>query len=278
MKLIQVSDLHLIDSSGKLYGSDPQQRLDQAIEDINHFHSDAELVVITGDLTHWGDAKSYAVLRQSLSQLSVDYRLMIGNHDNRDTFMECFPEVDVDSNGYVQSTAQTAHGTLVFLDTNEPGTHAGRLCDARIDWLESVFDNREPPYYVFMHHPPCEIGIEPMDRIRIVDEDAYTPVFMDNAHQIRHIFFGHIHRPLGGSWLDIPLSAVPSLNHQVALDFDRTGDNIDFSHEPPGYAVALIGDEHIVTHLRNFTYDAGVYPAAVNKSAAEERSYALGIA
>lgn len=276
MKLIHLSDLHLIGSNGTLYDNDPHERLNRAIADVNEHHRDADLVVITGDLTHWADRAAYEILKSSLKKMVVPYRLLIGNHDDRETFLQCFPETTVDPAGFVQSTIQTPEGTLVFLDTNEPGTDAGHLCAARIAWFDQILNDKTAPFFVFMHHPPCSIGLEPMDRIKIIDPDSYVPVFRSHAKNIKHIFFGHIHRPLSGSWLNIPLSAVPSLHHQVALDFTATGNSIDFSREKPGYAVILIESEQVVVHTHDFTYQLGTYSSTLDASSSDERPIALG--
>ncbi|MFQ5761252.1 MAG: hypothetical protein ACE5HM_09800 [Acidiferrobacterales bacterium] len=42
MKLIQISDLHIIAAGEKIYGLDPLQRLNACIADINIDQSDAE--------------------------------------------------------------------------------------------------------------------------------------------------------------------------------------------------------------------------------------------
>ncbi|MEM8803578.1 MAG: metallophosphoesterase, partial [Pseudomonadota bacterium] len=55
MKFIHLTDTHVV-GSGLLYGQDPAERLAEAVTSINAEHSDAEFVIVTGDMTHWGDA------------------------------------------------------------------------------------------------------------------------------------------------------------------------------------------------------------------------------
>jgi hypothetical protein len=57
MKLIHITDTQFVAPGLTLYGLDPRVRLEAAINDINTHHSDAELAVITGDLTHWGEVQ-----------------------------------------------------------------------------------------------------------------------------------------------------------------------------------------------------------------------------
>ena len=59
MKFIHLTDTHVI-GDGLLYGQDPAARLGAAVASINAEHGDAGFVVLTGDMTHWGDAVAYA--------------------------------------------------------------------------------------------------------------------------------------------------------------------------------------------------------------------------
>ncbi|MDB4170329.1 hypothetical protein N9747_10080 [Planktomarina sp.] len=59
MKFIHLTDTHVI-GDGLLYGQDPAARLGAAVASINAEHGDAGFVVLTGDMTHWGDAAAYA--------------------------------------------------------------------------------------------------------------------------------------------------------------------------------------------------------------------------
>jgi len=68
---------------------------------------------------------------------------------------------------------------------------------------------------------------------------------------VRHLFFGHVHRPISGSWHGVPFSTLRGTNHQVWLDFAAKGD-IPGSHEPPAYGVVLINHETVVVHSHDF--------------------------
>ena len=70
-------------------------------------------------------------------------------------------------------------------------------------------------------------------------------------HQIRHLFFGHLHRPIAGSWLGIPMSTVRSMNHQTAFSLED-GPSIPGSFEPPAYCVVLIEADRVVVHFHDF--------------------------
>ena len=117
MKIIQITDLHLVPKGRSLFENDPGVRLEACIADIAANHADADLCVITGDLAHHGEHGAYIRLREALEALPVPVRLVIGNHDARDEFLQVFPEEPTDADGFVQSFIDTDAGRLLVLDT-----------------------------------------------------------------------------------------------------------------------------------------------------------------
>lgn len=251
MKFIQVTDLHMIPEGGTLYGLDPAERLVACVADINAHHADAAFVIVTGDLAHAGDRRAYERLEKLLAPLPMPCHLLIGNHDDRATFKSCFPEAATTADGFVQFAFETDAGVVIALDTNEPGHHFGVLCEARLDWLaRAIARAGDRTIHLFMHHPPFAVGIQRMDRISLRDTDRFAAVVCGRPN-IRHLFFGHLHRPMGGSWRGIPFTNLPGINHQVALNF-VIEDVVPGSHEPPAYGVVFAQPDMTLVHMRNF--------------------------
>ncbi|WP_282609330.1 phosphodiesterase [Pelagibius sp. Alg239-R121] len=254
MKLIHLTDTHFVPRGETLYGGDPRAVLEAAVADINKHHSDADLVCITGDLTHWGETEAFESLAEVLSPLTPPVQLLLGNHDNRPVFTACFPDQKCDESGFVQSVRKTSQGHLIFLDTYLEGSHAGWFCDKRRVWLSEQLKGAEEagaPAFLFMHHPPFKIGLAPLDKISLQEPEAFAAVIAPYADRIRHLFFGHIHRPLSGSWKGIPVSSLRGMNHQCWFDLESE-DILSGSFEPPAYAVVLIADDTVVIHTHDF--------------------------
>ena len=83
MKIIQIKDTHLMPLGTELHDLNPSERLEACISRIKEFYVDAEMCIITGDLTDQGPRESYEDLREILQQLPMPFHPLIGNHDHR---------------------------------------------------------------------------------------------------------------------------------------------------------------------------------------------------
>jgi 3',5'-cyclic-AMP phosphodiesterase len=114
----------------------------------------------------------------------------------------------------VQQAFSTEAGRFVLLDTHEPGRADGTLCRRRLNWLDAELRaDQATPLFLFLHHPPFRVGLQRMDRIRLLD------TLRPHLPRVRHLFIGHLHRTVAGSWHGIPFSGVRGTSHQIALDF-----------------------------------------------------------
>ncbi|MGL3111893.1 metallophosphoesterase [Bradyrhizobium sp. BR 1432] len=174
MKIIQITDLHLVPPGDRLFDNDPGERLKTCLADVAKQHADAELCVITGDLAHHGEQSAYVRLREALKVLPMPVRLLMGNHDDRANFRSVFPEALVDEHGFVQSMLDTTAGRFLFLDTKRSDSHAGLYCEHRQAWLRARLEETQgKPVYLFMHHPPLSVHFPPADDIMLDDGAAF---------------------------------------------------------------------------------------------------------
>ena len=66
--------------------------------------------------------------------------------------------------------------------------HEGQLCDARLEWLkEQLIAAEDKPVFIFMHHPPSEIGVSYVDEISLIDSEKFVLV-LKYAKNLRHVF------------------------------------------------------------------------------------------
>ena len=251
MKFIHVTDPHIVKPGKTLFGLDVHERLAKCIESINANHADAEFCIWTGDIVHWGDHASYHHFRDAVSALAMPSHLVMGNHDKRESLLDVFPDTPVDANGFVQYALDVSEGRFLILDTVQAGTHSGELCDARLDWFEAQLEAAtDRNVYIFMHHPPMRVGMAGMDSMRLAGVDRFVEA-VTGRDNIQHLFCGHLHRPIHGSWRGIPFSTLRATSHAFKLSLGPDYELVT-TQENPGYAVVLVKDGATVIHDHSY--------------------------
>lgn len=261
MKLIHISDIHLTVPGESMGGLNPHRRFAQALEHVRAHHSDATRIIITGDLTHWGEPAAYGALEEALTDLPCPVRLMIGNHDDRSAFVTAFPDHARDASGFINH-AETVEGSrLMYLDTTAPRTHAGHFCAQRRDWLEAELAACSCAR-LFMHHNAMPIGLPAEDRIALVPEDraALADLLTRYRDRISYIHFGHVHAPVHGTWCGIPFASVRSTGNQSLPDLNEQ-ELLQGAPMAPSYAVILAENTGTIIHDIPFTWDGPVFSA-----------------
>jgi Icc protein len=256
MKLIHMSDIHLTTPGSSIGSRDPNANFEKALAHVLRDHSDAELLVITGDLSDWADPDDYVRLKARLADLPMPAHVCIGNHDDRATFLEFFPQCRDDA-GFAQTVVDTSMGRCLLLDTWGPKTHAGHYCEARQAWLERQLAGHDGPFLIFMHHNPIPTHLAPMDQIRLLDDTAFRRIVARHAHKIRHIFFGHCHLPLAGSTAGVPTTSLRGTNHASIAVFSEAR-LLARSLLPESYGVVFVGPDYVTVHMVEFGYDGPI--------------------
>jgi len=104
MKIIHLSDIHI--HSEPILEHNPIERLSLALDHIKNNHVDADMLIITGDISHQGDVASYKKFDEIFTKASLPNhlspKLLIGNHDDREIFKNYFSTTPTDKNGFVQ--------------------------------------------------------------------------------------------------------------------------------------------------------------------------------
>ena len=73
MKFIHLSDLHILARNDASRLPDAAATLRKVIEEVNTYHADAEVCIITGDITHRGTPEQYENAVEILSSLTIPY-------------------------------------------------------------------------------------------------------------------------------------------------------------------------------------------------------------
>ncbi|KLN59196.1 hypothetical protein WH96_18820 [Kiloniella spongiae] len=260
MKFIHLSDTHLLPKSETIIGIDACDRLEVAVESISRDFSDAAFCIITGDLTDRGDPQSYREFIRILDRLPIPWYALMGNHDERHVAKEELPDLPWCSDGYLYYEFATEVGQFVVLDSLVD-MDTSYLSKEQLDWLDGCLARAraaQKSVYLFVHHVSFDIGIPWLDEQYNMNNGDELGAILKKHNNVRHLFCGHVHRPIHGSWQGIPFSTVRSTCHQVALKL--TGEKVIFTDEPPSYAVVLLRDNRVVIHDHNFLGEQIEFP------------------
>ncbi|UYG04598.1 phosphodiesterase [Halomonas sp. LR3S48] len=245
-KVVWLTDPHLIEpDSVSQAPSEAWQRFRRCLDEIQREHMDAELLVLTGDLVHLNNPGAYALLREELERLPMPYRLLVGNHDDRAALHAGFPDIPM-AGGFVQGSDDIGEARLIYLDTQASEGHHGELCPFRLDWLAAQMEEASRrPVLLFLHHPPIEIGVRALDRLRLLESEGLSDL-LQLRRAPTHLFCGHVHRNVSGRWSGHSFATLKSTTTQFA--FDMQASRLIRCDEDPGYGVLLFDDDKVVVN------------------------------
>jgi 3',5'-cyclic AMP phosphodiesterase CpdA len=282
--IAQITDCHIGFFRSEVGGANTR-RLRAVLDRLRDGPNRPDLLLLTGDLTEFGDAESYARLTEMLADCPFPVHAMVGNHDDRDALRNAFPDTPLDQ-GFIQYVLPLPGLRLIALDTLEPGRHGGAFCAERAAWLSAQLDtDPETPVVIAMHHPPFVSGLDWLDG----DADAaWIRRFFDaiaGRPQVRAILGGHVHRTIHTSVAGVPLTVCPSTAPAVALnlapaDPEAPDGRAMIVAEPAAFALHRWDGERLVSHVESVSgtgewdvlasYDAG-FQELVRQNVRERR-------
>ena len=260
MRILQISDFHLR-GDGKLSFQvvDTASFLKSTKAHLEH------VFALDGQKPDSGDEKAYLMVYEALSSFNVPVYAVPGNHDRRDRMVRILKGWTIpnpQTAPFLCYAVQTEEARLLFLDTLNPGSHAGHMREAELAWLDNELQsNKNVPTLIFMHHPPFITGLPAMDEPFENREEMRTVLM--KAPWAR-LCCGHMHRPIFTVWAGVPCVTAPAASMQIELDFTPEGGDT-FRMETPGYLLHDFEDGVFNTHVcqiyKKTEFD-GPYPFA----------------
>ncbi len=253
MKVIWLSDMHLNANGDLVFGYDAAKRLELAVNYIKHNHADASYCVLSGDLADDGAAVSYRLIRGMTADLPMPILSIPGNHDDRDVMRQelWFPNAIDDT--FLQYSIEQQNCRLIMLDTLHNGHAEGLLCESRLNWLtEQLSNNTTVPTFVFCHHHPALLNLPMQDKEKLINGDEFLDV-LSKFGNVKHLFFGHVHRPVSGSFDKLGFTALQSTTLQAPLPYPEwTWDNFVPAKEAAGLGIIHLSASSVVVQYHAF--------------------------
>ncbi len=258
----QITDLHVGRKipfpSGEI---DLYDRLVDAVDHLNSIDPPLDMAVVTGDLANHGREEDYIRVKKELDRLNFPYHIVMGNHDHRTTLAEVFSDHPYlkTGNEFIQYTIEDKPIRIIALDTLEPGTHHGLLCDKRLSWLDKKLqEQKDRPTLIFMHHPPFETGMPYPDSLGMNGKDELGAIIKKYSN-IEAISSGHTHREAVLGWKGTVAYITPSSAFSYGLEFHDV-DDIDPLLEPAACRIFRWDKEvGLVSHMSYIgSYEYGI--------------------
>jgi 3',5'-cyclic AMP phosphodiesterase CpdA len=218
---VHISDTHLIDGDGDLYGGvDSTSRLRQILTELTGSGSRIDALVFTGDLADKGDPRAYDTLRTMVQPVADDLGAQLiwamGNHDDRANFRVKLLDQEPSTTA-VDAVYDIGGLRIVTLDTTVPGLHHGEIADEQLDWLAGVLATpADFGTILAMHHPPVPCVLDLAVLVELHDQDRLADVLCSS--DVRSIIAGHLHYSTTATFAGIPVSVAAATCYNQDLN------------------------------------------------------------
>ncbi len=250
IKLIQISDCHLFSNINKSHKKiNPYQTLKKLLSYIQQHESNANAILLTGDLSQDESTTSYQLLNQLLTQtLPYPHYWLTGNHDlHPQTITQL-----IKKNICPEYIDLNEHWQIITLNSRWLHHTQGLIGIRQLNWLsQQLQDHTQKNTLIALHHPICTTNSAWLDRHIIDDADLFWQTILPFQQQIKGIIHGHIHQDQTWYINNIPIWSCPSSAYQFAVaskDYQRSEERI-------GYRVLqLHPDGEITTRVTRIDY------------------------
>ena len=250
---LHLSDLHLVPPGELVGGVDPMRQMQGVLARIGKLDVSPAFVVVSGDLSNDGSAKSYEVVKGVLEELGGEGKntpvlLALGNHDDRATFRRVILEEEGADGQKPYHHSRVIDGLrVIVLDSTIPGEDGGALGAAQLTWLEEELQGSAARGNLIVLHHPCRLAGPAHHEPAFILREASALEALVERHQDRvvGVLAGHSHQansaPFGGTLY----ATAPAVLCQ--LDF-FAGEQYTPIPGGGGFNLCQIGDRGLVVH------------------------------
>jgi len=211
--IIHLSDPHLLAGGARhAGGADSDANLARTLQAVRRVHPAPSAIVVTGDLTDFGEPDAYRRLRAAIEPVAAELGCPIvwvaGNHDERPALRAEL--LDAEATEEPVTGVWNLDGLrLIALDSSVPGWHHGDLDAEQLDWLAEQLRTPAPHGTLLaLHHPPLPSHLPLFDILELRHQDEFADVV--RGTDVRGILAGHLHYSSSGMFAGVPVSVASS--------------------------------------------------------------------
>lgn len=228
INIIQITDTHILDDGAPSFNDfDTSASLMRVVNEIMESESDADLILLTGDLVHEPTKTAYQKLADHLSVLTTPILSLPGNHDAPELMKYVMGANGHDTGNLIKFD----DWLIILLNTCVIGEHSGELSAAELEFLQTSLEENQGAYcLIALHHPPVLINSSWMDAMTLVNAKDFFNI-VEEHKQVRGIIWGHIHQEFEEETANVKLLGTPS----TCLQFKPGSTEFTVDDKAPAY-------------------------------------------
>lgn len=228
--LVQFSDIHLGSREGDpIKGFDADRYWQAAMEHASDVLAEADVVVLSGDLTHDAGVPAYRRIVRLADQFGGHVLSLPGNHDDIEAMVATLNE----GRFMMPFRVELGDWQLFFLDSSVEGQAHGHLDAQTLQDLEAeLAAHPEQPALIFLHHQPLPVGSAWLDELGL-DNGHELQALLSRQANVLGVVFGHVHQVMESNRLGVTYLSCPATCVQFAPDAEAFA----LGRQLPGYRV-----------------------------------------
>lgn len=228
LKILQISDIHLFaDPNKELLGVKTHESFQAVLDKIKQDELDAQLILLSGDLSQDNSEASYLQLSDMLKPFRIPVYYAPGNHDDPKLMAAIFPRENISNHKHIV----LKNWQIILLNSQKPGAVEGLLDESQISYMQHCLQAYPEHHAVILfHHQPFPVGCQWLDNLGLKNAEKFWRAAA-NYPNVNTVLFGHVHQEHARQFEDINCYSAPS----TCIQFKRKQDFFGLENIPPGY-------------------------------------------
>lgn len=255
IRIIQVSDIHLYgDMERTLLGVNTNESYQAVVDLLKQQASNADFLLLTGDLTQDGSEAGYKRIAKSLNSFNFPAYCIPGNHDNAKMMEQVYPLETISTERHI--ILKNWH--LILLDSQIPGAVEGRLDVSQLNYLQHCLQSYPQHHAIIVfHHQPVPVGSHWLDNLGLKNATEFWEV-ISHYPKVHTVLFGHVHQEYEQVFMGIKCYSTPA----TCFQFMRNQDRFGLENLPPAYRwIELYEDGRLETGVKRVAKYVGEFDA-----------------